>query len=857
MKQIRNALIVFLTIISGAQAQIRVATPTGDAAPLLDPTRPVTMISKTSFALQYFTSAPCETRVQVREGDVPMVAWRPANQQASKPANSSWRVVDGAAGKRTFHTITVSGLKPGKRYFYRIYDPAAKPTAQEKNWGASPPWRREFAVSTQAPKGMKTIIHLPVKVLIMPNVINVTSAHDANGVIAPPPPKLTPQEIDLIKREYATTSRFFWVNSGMRLWVDFQIQVDDRWQRWSAEPPNVDAFYKGWEACRSYPNADFRGPGGGEFTIVDTKNPLKVNREPVYEERPFPGQIEQAFPRRWNNTAKKWEFYNSGGGTFGIDSFPQGIPARSQFLGGGDTAWLSCHEFHHQMESYGAFSLSHREDDRIVFNHYDARRREKQPDGSFRENTWSTSDRHGEHWDGMAFWDRTLTDAQWLRMYFGDTITVKDADEDGFPDDDPRLPLDEKRFGSSPKKKSTDGNLSDLQKVQLSTWAPSCLQSSWTKPPFQAFKPNPTHPDSDGDGLNDDVDPYPLYPWLPFVWATRATVDGDDAEWTHVPPSGAMNEGGLNVVFRQSHDEAGYYGCFVLRGNWKRVYAVFDGEGKGVYSGPGAQGFQVLNNTNVEVRPVFGNAPGLKWKAAKKTDGTTVFEFSFPNRGEGIWYWTRGGREIGAAIDVFDNDGRGYSMYEPYHLFYCRMLEPTGRPPLPAGAPTELTKEAASQVLLPGDAALKLSASNWKLEGGALKHTGGDESAVYVEVPDVTAFDLWMRFEAKQDGILGAFCPGTERLSAGNDYIAFVGGYANTVTRMRIFGREEGDEDVRMTPGQHTMQLTRRDGNLWVLFDGKPILWAADPTPQKPVNRLAVLGGYGGEQVVHEIRVKY
>ncbi len=59
-----------------------------------------------------------------------------------------------------------------------------------------------------------------------------------------------------------------------------------------------------------------------------------------------------------------------------------------------------------------------------------------------------------------------------------------------------------------------------------------------------------------------------------------------------------------------------------------------------------------------------------------------------------------------------------------------------------------------------------------------------------------------------------------------------------------------------MTSGQHTMQLTRRDGNLWVLFDGKPILWAADPDPKKPIVRLAVIGGYGGAQVVHEIRIR-
>lgn len=819
--------------------------------------RPVTQITKTSFTLQYFTATPCETRVQLREGTVPMVAWRPPEKKVDFWSQPGVRVVEGPPGKRTYHRLTISGLKPGRRYFYRIYDPGAKPTPQETNWGAQPPWRREFAVSTQAPKGKKTILHLPVKVLLMPNVINVASAHDEKGAIAPPPKKLSPEEIELIKQEYATTSRFFWVNSGMRLWVDFHLFVDDRWQRWGEEPKNVDPFYKGWPPCRSYAGQDFVGPGGGDFTIVDTKDLTRVTKEPVYEEKPYSGQIEQAFPRRWNPKTQKWEFYNSGGGTYGVDGFPQGFPGRSQFLGGGDTAWLACHEFHHDLESHSAFSFSNREDDRIVFNHPEPRKRETRPDGTVYENAWNTAGRHGEHWDVMAFWDRTLTDAQWLRFYFGETITVEDKDEDGFPDDDPRLPLDEKRFGSSPRKKATDGRLGDLQKVMLSTWAPACLQFSFNKPPFQAFRPSPTNPDSDGDGLTDEVDPAPLYPWQPFVWALRATLDGDDSEWQAVPPSGEMNEGGMQLVFKHAHDESAYYGLLLLKGAWKRVYAVFDGEGKGVYTTHGVQGFELLRNQTLEVRPTFGKAPGMRWKAATRADGTTVFEFSFPNRGEGIWYWVRGGREIGVSLDLFAADGKGYSLYEPYRLFYCLMLEPNGRFPLPTGAPPELSRQSATQVILPGDPRLKLTGKGWRVENGALKHTGHEESLAYLDGLNALEFDLWMQFEAKQDGVLGAFTPATKEMNAGQDYIAFVGGYGNTVTRFRLFGREEGDSEVMMSPGKHTLQLSRREGSLWVLFDGVPILWAADPEPKKVVDRLAVIGGYNGDQVVYEIRVRY
>src|SRR5207248_633644 len=138
--------------------------------------------------------------------------------------------------------------------------------------------------------------------------------------------------------------------------------IDDRWQRWGPEPQGATGLYKDLPLCRSYGGKDYTDPGGGIHTIVDTKDIAKVNAQPIVEAKPYSGQIEQAFPRRWNANLKKWEFYNSGGGTYGIDQWAQGFPARSQFLGGGDTAWLATHEFHHQMESRGQFSLAYRED---------------------------------------------------------------------------------------------------------------------------------------------------------------------------------------------------------------------------------------------------------------------------------------------------------------------------------------------------------------------------------------------------------------------------------------------------------------------------------------------------------------
>src|SRR4051812_46611785 len=230
-----------------------------------------------------------------------------------RTAPVTWGLVTRQGLASTVHRITVTDLKPGKRYYYRVFDPGLKPTSQDKAWGAADGYDREFAVSTLAPKGQKTIIRVPVKVLLMPNVINVVSAYGDRANPAPEPQPLTPAEIQKIKDEYAVSSRFFWVNSGMRFWVDYQFFVDERWQRWGAEPSTATGLYKGLPVSRSYGGKDYTDPGGGIHTIVNTKDPSRVNNEPIVEERPYSGQIEQALLRRWNATSKKWEFVNSGG----------------------------------------------------------------------------------------------------------------------------------------------------------------------------------------------------------------------------------------------------------------------------------------------------------------------------------------------------------------------------------------------------------------------------------------------------------------------------------------------------------------------------------------------------------------
>ncbi len=223
-----------------------------DTSPLYDSERTVSEITRTGFSLQYSTATACETKVEFREG---------GRFAAVAHATPTYREIGLGAGQSLWHTVDVTGLKPGKRYFYRVYDPGTTPTGTEAEWGAAQPWSREFAVSTEAPTGRKTIIHLPVKVLLMPNVVNAESAVQPDGSTAPDPAKITPDQLKLIEDEYKVASRFYWANSGMRLWVDFQFVVDDRWQRWGPPVSGASAFFQNLPPCRSYGGSDFVGAG--------------------------------------------------------------------------------------------------------------------------------------------------------------------------------------------------------------------------------------------------------------------------------------------------------------------------------------------------------------------------------------------------------------------------------------------------------------------------------------------------------------------------------------------------------------------------------------------------------------------
>ena len=591
--------LITISILSLFVAPLALAVT--DFAPQTPDARPVSFISATTAVVNWQTDKPCETKLQLREGN--FIAGTPGYEDVWKKG----REIKGDNAKTTEHSITLTGLKPGTRYYYRVYDPEYQPkdkaaADREKIWSYDPPWRREFAFATKAEPGEKTIVRIPIKVLICPNIIQLDSVKDDTPI----PEKMSKEDIQIYEDQMLQTVLFYWINSRMNYWMELNFFTEEEWLKVGGERDELPDFYKGLQnsrdALRVFDPLDISNHGAGW---------------PLKDEKIYTGQVIVNCVRTWNDEKKQWEFQGSGGWTFGADWMQWGdksqtpAPGRSGFLGGSDMAWLLCHEYHHQKESqYGTSGLN-TENDRVIFCHF-APIYKSAMGNNWR---WDTALDHGEHWDGIAWELRAPTDTQYLRNMFGEIYVAKDTDNDGIPDDDFRLPLDEARFGSDPKKVSSDGTgMTDLEKAMTAKWVPSLLTNMRQKVYNPGYAPmwkmaskkdldsdatgegyawpKAKVKDSDGDGVNDIDDPYPIYPWEPIVKQAAVTVDGKNAEWESLPVIGHVKVAGVECTVKMAYDRDNLYYMMQLAGETRGITLNIDGDADGWYVG----------NDNLDVR---------------------------------------------------------------------------------------------------------------------------------------------------------------------------------------------------------------------------------------------------------------
>jgi hypothetical protein len=556
------------------------------------------------------------------------------------------RTIEPAHQIQSSHKLTVSDLKPGTRYYYRVACPSLRsiPAAG---------WSREYAFATTAPEGQTAFLRIPVKILLLANVLHL----DAVTQDSPFPEPMPEAEVELYRAAFRETQRFYWCNSRMKYWLDFDLYVDPTFTRAGRDRKDLPERYGKLPKAR--PDESFRrlvAAAGREKTI-------------------YVGQVVCTAERRWRADTKQWAYQGSGGGTYGVD-WPQ--PGRSHFLGGSDVAWLLCHEYKHQFESQFNASGLDSEDDRSIFCHFSPQ---------YAGWKWCTAYDHGEHWDGIAYDLRHLTPVQYTRNLYGEWTTARDTDGDGIPDDDPRLPLDEKRFGSSPRRGDTDGDgLDDLSEVLASTWVTALNAALRQRVTGKWARPDPTRPDSDGDGLRDRDDPYPLYPFRPRIPRGTANVDGRLDEWG-AKPMYWHDHAGVKLQGWARWDDDYLYYAFTVRGPYRKLTLVVDQDADGFYVGGdnvyaefvptpdgGPQKANVrMHFCNLGRWPWFDNKhefvkPDVFPFASARADGADVLEFALP-RNEMCGLSLRRGETVGMALYIGIPDKGAISLFEPWSLF--------------------------------------------------------------------------------------------------------------------------------------------------------------------------------------------
>jgi hypothetical protein len=262
-----------------------------------------------------------------------------------------------------------------------------------------------------------------------------------------------PDEIAKLKEEVTQAEEFFWRNSRLKLDLNISYLIIDRYI-------SIDEFwevYEGgyWLGCWSI-ERDLRNS-----SIVDNQYDGIVV---------FYGWGENEYGAAF------------GGGTYGVDF---GFLGKTGYTAiplcwDPDTYdWFFIHEFNHQVDSM-----------------FEASGLREYPSSDI---PWELKGDFGENYDFNAYILRSWPVENWFKLIppWGRIIEAEDNDQDGVPDGVPGLTITEAILGSNNSSYDSDNDgLSDLEEVIAGIYSGS----------------DPLNPDTDGDGIIDGIDPYPLYP---------------------------------------------------------------------------------------------------------------------------------------------------------------------------------------------------------------------------------------------------------------------------------------------------------------------------------------------------------
>jgi sugar lactone lactonase YvrE len=601
-----------------------------------------------SLTIAWRSLLPAKTTLMLREGNVPGEGEGLQNAWHNK---EKVRLVAGKTAPSGTHIVTVRNLKPSTRYWYKLHVPVLRKIPD-------PGFTQEYSAVTSAEPKTKRFVRLPMAVVVFPNVFNL----DTWGADSAPPEAATKERQRYYVEECNKGSRFYWVNTRMNLLLDNLFFPDENWYYLGKDPLDSYSLPKEMkEQIKGHP------PGYREILTAKSLKP-----------EDFCGVVVITAQRRWDKNAKEWVYEGSGGGTYGI-RYPV-RPGETEFLGGSDIAWLYTHEVGHQVDSFFTESGIDGTAQEWMFNHF--------------APMMNTAYKHGEHYDGNAWLSRAVPPQRFFQLKYGEVCTAADNDDDGIPDNDKRVPLDEVRFRSNPAMVDTDyDGLSDLDEALASSWIFEMLPAvSNARADYRI--PDPTDPDTDDDAIPDGYDKYPLYAaddTLPRA-EVAPVLDGriEPGAWSEVYTFTAGKARG--TVFA-SWDENNLYLGFRFNQEIPRFYFQLDLDNNGWYVGKDNYEITVTSsNGNVAVADAWVNncAEKKKWPfrdnrlgsdmkvrvAGGVQDSQPEIEVAIPQRRE-VGLDLEAAEVIGFTLNCLLEQGtdKWVSAFEPYHFFELSLAE--------------------------------------------------------------------------------------------------------------------------------------------------------------------------------------
>ncbi len=588
----------------------RILITTGD---LLDPVPGATFAEVSSPIIRWRSSMPGPGRLLLTRGGDTVAT-------LNDPGNAST------------HEIRLHNVQPGVTYRIQV-----SPTL-----GAIPPREkpsRFFPLAVPPGNGMKTYARLPMAALIFTDVQDAAASRP--GI--PPPAAVSDSEVARIKAQLADAVRFYWIHSGMRLFLDLEtIVVKQRFER--------SALYgdEWW-----YPPRD-----------STLESVLKMNGKDLHNYSAF---LYLTCSQQFDTALGKYILAGKGGAfTNGVGTGKgYGISwwdvTKANHNAGNN--WLMVHEFNHQLDDI--FMVSGYPE--YWFNHISP--------------TIGTAAKFGEHFDANAYIMHIVPADEWADLRYTQLRTARDADGDGIPDNDPALPLDEVRLGSDTTKTDTDGDgVSDFDELFFSNW----IANGWGETAGNPILPNLHEKDTDHDGLDDHSDPYPCFPFKPEIPAGSPHT-GTDLRSPGWHPFASVHDRRINAETFAAWDRDSLYVGFRMD-RTEPVKVMLDGSDDGWFLGrenylltltPSGDSavvakLQIQNATDPDQWPFMDHSLSdtirVRCSIVRKGEGVEI-EASVP-RNDASGFTLEQGRTIGLLVGFlspFDGDGnkRYVDLFEP------------------------------------------------------------------------------------------------------------------------------------------------------------------------------------------------